>query len=63
MGSKFPVDSVEVSVESYRDPERTPVEITVYDDVRVHFQMWGVDDDQGQRLVNTWQRLDPCTAR
>ena len=50
------LDWMDVSVESYRDPERTPGEISVYDDVRVHFQMWGVDDDQGQYLVDTWKR-------
>ena len=52
----IPLDWMDVSVESYRDREKTPGEISVYDDVRIHFQMWGVDDDQGQYLVDTWKR-------
>ena len=50
------LDWMDVSVESYRDPEKAPGEITVYDDVRVHFQMWVVDDDQGQYLVDIWKQ-------
>ena len=50
------LDWMDVSAESYRDPDKTPGEITVYDDVRIHFQMWGVDDDQGQYLVDTWKQ-------
>ena len=26
------------------------------DDIRIHFQMWGVDDDQGHKLVDMWKR-------
>ena len=26
--------------------------VSVYDDIKVHFQIWGVDDDQGQYLVD-----------
>ncbi len=50
------LDWMDVSAESYRDPAKTPGEITLYDDVRIHFQMWGVDDDQGQHLVDLWKR-------
>jgi uncharacterized OsmC-like protein len=53
---QIPLDWMDVSVESYRDPEKPQGEHTLYDDVRVHFQMWGVDDDQGQHLVNTWKQ-------
>ena len=51
------LDWMDVSAESYRDPDKTPGEITVYDDVRIHFQMWGVADDQGQYLVEMGQEL------
>ncbi len=55
----IPVDWMDVSVEAYRDPAREPGlepgSITVYDDVKVHFQIWGVDDDQGQYLVDQWK--------
>ena len=53
---QVPLDWMDVSVESYRDPEKESGERTLYDDIRIHFQMWGVDDDQGQHLVDVWQR-------
>ena len=53
---QIPLEWMDVSVESYRDPDKVPGELSVYDDVRVHFQMWGLDDDQGQFLVDTWKR-------
>ncbi len=53
---QVPLDWMDVSVEAYRDPDKAPGERTVYDDIRVHIQMWGLDDDQGQKLVDTWKR-------
>jgi uncharacterized OsmC-like protein len=53
---QVPLDWMDVSVESYRDPEKEPGELSLYDDIRIHFDMWGVDDDQGQYLVDTWKR-------
>jgi uncharacterized OsmC-like protein len=50
------LDWMEVEVESYRDPEKAPGEITLYDAIRVQFEMWGVDDDQAFELVETWKR-------
>lgn len=56
----IPLNWMDVSVEAWRDPDKGPGSepggITVYDDVKVHFQMWGLDDDQGQYLVNQWKR-------
>ncbi|MFQ6027482.1 MAG: OsmC family protein [Dehalococcoidia bacterium] len=52
----IPVEWMDVSAEAYRDPEAVPSDLTVFADVRVHFQIWGVDDDQGQHLVNTWKQ-------
>ena len=53
---QVPLDWMDVSVESYRDPEKAPGDITLYDAIRIHFKMWGVDDEQGQQLVETWKR-------
>jgi uncharacterized OsmC-like protein len=53
---EIPLEWMDVSIEGYRDSEKTPGDISLYDDIRVHFQMWGVDDDQGHQLVDTWKR-------
>ena len=42
---QVPLDWMDVSVESYRYPDKEPGELSLYDDIRIHFQMWGVDDD------------------
>ena len=46
---------MDVSIEAYRDPGKEQAAITVYDDIKVHFQIWGLDDDQGQYLVDQWK--------
>ena len=51
-----PLDWMDVDVEAYRDPSVVSEERTVYDEIRIHFQMWGVDDDQGHRLVEIWKQ-------
>ena len=50
------LDWMEVGVESYRDPDKAAGELTLYDAVRINFEMWGVDDDQAHQLVETWKR-------
>lgn len=56
----IPLNWMDVSVEAYRDPAKGPGSepggLTLYDAIQVHFQMWGLDDDQGQYLVNQWKR-------
>ena len=52
----IPLNWMEVGIESYRDPDKAPAELTLYDAVRIHFEMWGVDDDQAHQLVETWKR-------
>ena len=56
----IPVNWMDVSVEAYRNPDKPgiadPGALTVYDDIKVHFQIWGIDDDQGQYLVDQWKR-------
>ena len=51
-----PVDFMEVSAEAYRDPDAVPGDVSLYADVRIHFKIWGVDDDQGNYLVDTWKK-------
>ena len=53
---EMPLDWMDVSVEAYRDPDATPGDRTVYDDIRVHFDMWGVSDADGESLVDTWKK-------
>jgi hypothetical protein len=43
-------------VESYRDPAKVPGDLSLYDAIRVNFEMWGVDDDQAHELVEIWKR-------
>jgi uncharacterized OsmC-like protein len=53
---QFPLQWMDVGVEAFRDPTKTPGERSVYDAIRVHFEMWGVNKDQAQGLVDTWKR-------
>ena len=50
------LDWMDVGVEAYRDPDKPQGERTLYDAIRISFEMWGVDDDQAHRLVNIWER-------
>ena len=53
---KTPLQWMDVSVEAYRDPDKKPGELTIYDAIRVHFEMWGVQAEQAEGLVETWKR-------
>lgn len=53
---QVPLQWMDVSVEAYRNPDKAPGDLTVYDAIRVHFDMWGVDEDQADRLVELWKR-------
>ena len=59
-GEEIPLHWMDVSIEAYRDSERPGIAdegaVVVYDDIKVHFQMWGLDDDHGQYLVDQWKR-------
>ncbi len=50
------LDSMEVNVALYREPGKLAGEITLYDAVRIQFQMWGVSDDTARLLVKTWKQ-------
>jgi uncharacterized OsmC-like protein len=47
---------IDVGVEAYRDPHKAAGKLTVYDAIRVHFEMWGVDKDHAHKLVETWKQ-------
>ena len=53
---QIPLDWMDVSVASYRDPDAVHEELNLYDGIRVNFEMWGVDDDQAHELVEIWKR-------
>ena len=50
------LDWMDVGAEAWRDSTKAPGELTVYEAIRVNFEMWGVDDDQAHELVETWKR-------
>ena len=50
------LDWMDVTVESYKDADADHGDLSLYDGIRVHFEMWGVDDDEAHQLVDTWKR-------
>ena len=51
-----PLQWMDVSVEAYRDPDKPQSDLTLYDAIRIHFEMWGVADEHAEGLVETWKR-------
>ena len=47
---------MDVGVESWRDPDKAAGDRTVYDAIRVNFEMWGVDADEAHGLVEKWKQ-------
>ena len=50
------LDSMEVNVAAYRDTDKPTGDVSLYDAVRIQFQMWGVSDDDARYLVKTWKQ-------
>ena len=50
------LDWMDVGCEAWRDSGKPPGDRTVYDAIRVNFEMWGLDDDQAHELVEIWKR-------
>ena len=50
------LDWMNVSVESYRDSGADHGDLTLYDAIRIKFEMWGVDDEDAHNLVETWKK-------
>ncbi len=53
---QMPLDWMDVNVEAYRDPDKPEGDLTLYDAIRIEFEMWGVSDDHAQHLVKTWKQ-------
>ena len=47
---------MEVSLESYRDASADHGELTLYDAIRIKFEMWGVEDEDALNLVELWKK-------
>ena len=56
---QIPLQWMDVSVEAYRNPDKKPGELTLFDAIRVHFEMWGIQAEQAEELVETWKRRCP----
>ncbi len=50
------LDGMEVNVAAYRDFDKPSGDVSLYDEVRIQFQMWGVSDDDARFLVKTWKQ-------
>ena len=50
------LDWMDVSVESYRDSDADHGDLSLYDAIRIKFEMWGVDDEDAHNLVETWKK-------
>ena len=53
---KIALDWMYVTVESYKDADADHGDLSLYDGIRVYFEMWGVDDDEAHQLVDAWKR-------
>jgi len=50
------LDWMDVGVESYRDADANHGDLSLYDAIRVKFEMWGVDDEDAHNLVEIWKK-------
>ena len=51
-----PLQWMDVGVESWRDPDSDHGDKTIYDAMRIKFEMWGIDDEDARKLVDTWKK-------
>jgi len=56
--SQVPLKWTDVTIEATRDSQAPPVyeNLSVYNEVNMHFELTGLDDDQAQELVETYKR-------
>jgi uncharacterized OsmC-like protein len=47
---------MEVSLESYRDADADHGDFTLYDAIRIKFEMWGVEDEDALSPVELWKK-------
>ena len=50
------LDWMEVSLESFRDSDADHGDLTLYDAIRIKFEMWGVEDEDAFNLVALWKK-------
>ena len=50
------LDWMDVGVESYRDADANHGDLSLYDAIRIKFEMWGVDDEDAHNLVEIWKK-------
>jgi uncharacterized OsmC-like protein len=46
---------MQVTAQAYRDMDKAPGDLTLYDAVRIHFEMSDVATDVAEQLVKTWK--------
>jgi len=47
---------IEVRTGAYRDMDKTASDVTLYDAVRVAFELWEVREDDAEYLVKAWKQ-------
>ena len=47
---------MEVSLEPHRDADADLSDFTLYDAIRIKFEMWGVEDEDALNLVEPWKK-------
>lgn len=50
------LDAMEVKVGAYRDFDAPPGEVSLYDAVRVEFELWGVSQEDAKYFVKAWKQ-------
>ncbi len=53
---QIPLEWMEVKVAAYQDPDKPQGDVTIYDAIRIGFEMWGVSDDNAEKLVKIWKQ-------
>ena len=49
-------DSMEGNVAAYRDFDKPSGDVSLYDEMRMEFQIWGGSDRDARFLVKTWKQ-------
>jgi len=46
---------MDVVVSAWRDMEKAPADLTLYDAIRIKIEIWGVTDQDAEYLVDAWK--------
>jgi len=52
----IPLDWMDVSVQTFREADKPSGELSLYDEIRVDIEMWGVGAKHAEDLVAVWKR-------